>query len=647
MDYEREHLPRYGLRQASLYAMSTPLTRFALAARIFLLCFLALPSFGQEAPEEAVYLLREAHSLWAKEGRKAEAQEFLDRAYALAPDSVELRLEHAEFLEIIERHGEAMAAYKAIVTKDRASLEANLGYARSALASEEYGRVVTSMTRFLRRAEGQPDALALRAEAYYWRDNLVKAIRDFEAIEDLSERPSALATYSYSLTENGQFEEGVAAAARGVAFDIKDPSAHHVHARALSAAGEDRRADLAQARAVALDPDYADYDYKADDVYVFDPDAEPTADELIEIYGGMLKAFLVWAIAMGLLGLLVGLGGGRYLKPKEVSSSSAERRPKIQPVYDGPTKDLMGIYLQNVVFTVLTLGVYRFWAKVRTQRFHYEHTQFAGGRFDYHATCREKFVGFLKGMGFILPFIVGYYFLSQYASERPESIGFTLLLSYFPLLALYLIRPIAIVGGQRFNLARTSWNNLRFRFTGSVGAAYKLYARDLLLMVVTFGIYYSWHKRNVREFKLHNTTLGDERMGFVGTGREMFNIQVAGTILTMMTLGLYLPWWIAARERYFIGHSKFMDKRFHSSLKGMAVLSVGGPGLLVSILTLGIGLPWAITRWRTLMAVTTTYKGEIDAAKMSSIADAAATSTLEGVGEAGEFLGEIGDIFGI
>ncbi|MEM8813756.1 MAG: DUF898 family protein, partial [Pseudomonadota bacterium] len=69
--------------------------------------------------------------------------------------------------------------------------------------------------------------------------------------------------------------------------------------------------------------------------------------------------------------------------------TSAFRRTG-RPTRTSPANELFKIYLQNIVFTVLTLGVYRFWARVRNRRFHYLHTEFAGGRFDYHATGREK-----------------------------------------------------------------------------------------------------------------------------------------------------------------------------------------------------------------------------------------------------------------
>ena len=114
-----------------------------------------------------------------------------------------------------------------------------------------------------------------------------------------------------------------------------------------------------------------------------------------------------------------------------------------------------------------------------------------------------------------------------------------------------------------------------------------------------------------------------------------------------MTLGLYVPWYVAARHRFFMNHTAFKGKRFVSNLSGRSVLAVGGPAFLITVVTFGLALPWAITRWRTLLTHNTWYSAALDASELSSIRDEAASSTLEGLGEAGDVLGEIGDLFGL
>jgi uncharacterized membrane protein YjgN (DUF898 family) len=353
---------------------------------------------------------------------------------------------------------------------------------------------------------------------------------------------------------------------------------------------------------------------------------------------GMLMILLVWSFILGLIGLLFASNASKVLR--------AEARPSGQPRYDGDWKALFKIYLQNVVFTLLTLGIYRFWAKVRNKRFHYQHTRFAGGRFDYLATGKEKFIGFLKGMVLLVPAFVAVWYAEDWATEMVGAEFSTQLIGMIFASFLYLLKPLILVGSQRFNLARTTWNNLRLHFSGRVGDAYKLYMLDLAVMIMTFGMFYPWHVCRVRKFRLSHTHLGDTRMAFHGTGGELFGITFLGTFLSYITLGLYLPWYVAARERFFISGTRFRGKRFVSRLTGKDVLAIGGPAMLLSVLTLGLALPWAVARWRALIVHTTRYAGEVDLDEMESFTSAA-SSTLEGIGEAGDALGELGDLFGV
>ncbi|CAG4903117.1 hypothetical protein R52603_03045 [Paraburkholderia saeva] len=51
--------------------------------------------------------------------------------------------------------------------------------------------------------------------------------------------------------------------------------------------------------------------------------------------------------------------------------------------YDGSTGALYGIFIRNFVLTVLTLGIYRFWATTNTHRYVWSSMRFQGTRFEY------------------------------------------------------------------------------------------------------------------------------------------------------------------------------------------------------------------------------------------------------------------------
>ncbi len=57
------------------------------------------------------------------------------------------------------------------------------------------------------------------------------------------------------------------------------------------------------------------------------------------------------------------------------------------------------IFIINFLLTVLTLGIYSFWAKARTRRYLWSHTSFDNEQFEYDGNGLEMFLGFLKATG--------------------------------------------------------------------------------------------------------------------------------------------------------------------------------------------------------------------------------------------------------
>ena len=63
--------------------------------------------------------------------------------------------------------------------------------------------------------------------------------------------------------------------------------------------------------------------------------------------------------------------------------------------YDGGVWRLYKIVLINLTLTLLTLGLYRFWAKTRLRRFLWVHATIDDDRLEYAGTGNELLLGFL------------------------------------------------------------------------------------------------------------------------------------------------------------------------------------------------------------------------------------------------------------
>ena len=54
--------------------------------------------------------------------------------------------------------------------------------------------------------------------------------------------------------------------------------------------------------------------------------------------------------------------------------------------FGGTAKGYFGIWIVNLILSIITLGIYSAWAKVRRQTYFKSHTELFGASFGYHAT---------------------------------------------------------------------------------------------------------------------------------------------------------------------------------------------------------------------------------------------------------------------
>jgi len=85
--------------------------------------------------------------------------------------------------------------------------------------------------------------------------------------------------------------------------------------------------------------------------------------------------------------------------PAGAAAPGPPRPPAFQrPGFHGRGGTLFGIHVVNVLLTIVTLGVYYFWAKTRTRKYLVAQTEFLGDRFAYHGTPKELLLGMLKAL---------------------------------------------------------------------------------------------------------------------------------------------------------------------------------------------------------------------------------------------------------
>lgn len=305
--------------------------------------------------------------------------------------------------------------------------------------------------------------------------------------------------------------------------------------------------------------------------------------------------------------------------------------PIHHPIFWGRGRTLFGIFIVNTFFTLLTLGLYSFWGRVRVRQFLSSQTSFAKTRFSYHGTAQELLKGWSKAF---LVFGLPYAFLSfvpfmwdQVPAWIPNALAGTMALCFI---------PIAVVGSHRYRLSRTSLGTIRFSFRGRVKEYMKIWFLGTLLTLLTAGFYYPFFENARRKFLVNHSYFGNRHFSYDGTGGGLLWIyaKTLGLTLLILTgvlgmsigpealssitrwphddwqgvfrnsifltglLTLLLPWFYlqVSKQRYQWNHSDFGDAHFHFSASTWNLFELRLTNFLILILTFGLAWPWVQVR---------------------------------------------------
>ncbi|MBN8444640.1 MAG: DUF898 domain-containing protein [Gammaproteobacteria bacterium] len=166
--------------------------------------------------------------------------------------------------------------------------------------------------------------------------------------------------------------------------------------------------------------------------------------------------------------------------------------------FSGKGGEFFGIWIVNILLTIVTLGIYSAWAKVRTQQYFFGHTKVDGHAFRYLATP----IQILKGRLLAFAVIAVFSLLTQ-------------LIPVFALvfaLAAIFVMPWLLVQGIKFNLRMTAYRNVRFGFHGTYGGAFLNFIVFPIIAVFTFYLLMPYVLKRMDKFVYENVSFGGRKM---------------------------------------------------------------------------------------------------------------------------------------
>ena len=298
--------------------------------------------------------------------------------------------------------------------------------------------------------------------------------------------------------------------------------------------------------------------------------------------------------------------------------------------FNGRAGEFFGIWFVNLVLSVLTLGIYSAWAKVRTERYFYGNTRLGGAPFEYLAQP----IAILKGR------LVAY----AVAIALGVCAHFQLWAVYIPLiLAVLLLLPWLIQRTLRFRARYSAWRGLRFRFVDGVFEAYVNFMFRPMLQIPTLYLTLPWVRMHQHDYVVRGHRFGGLRFDFRGDLGTYFipflicaglgfvayiamMVAMFGAIAVSAALGvptegadgapsqgtmiaMFVPMAIVylgflalpvfLRTRYTNLMWKFSSlgpHRFESTLRARDVIWIYFSNGLAIVFSLGLAVPWAMVR---------------------------------------------------
>lgn len=246
---------------------------------------------------------------------------------------------------------------------------------------------------------------------------------------------------------------------------------------------------------------------------------------------------------------------------------------QIQGRYIGTAGPLFRLYLITSLLTLLTLGIYRFWAKTRIRKYIWSATTGDNDGFEYTGTGLEKFLGFLVAIVIlavylgVVQMVLFYFGLNMFTEPTTQMQAFAQIAAiYITLLAVLPLMLFAQYRARRYRMARTRWRGIRFGMeSGAWGYALRAMGY-YLLNLITLGLLSPLVSYKLEKYMADRSWYGDGQFDQGGNWQALYG----------------------GMKHVFIGLGLMIG--------GIVLAAVGGGGgmAVLGIIVAGVGYVWLL-----------------------------------------------------
>lgn len=290
--------------------------------------------------------------------------------------------------------------------------------------------------------------------------------------------------------------------------------------------------------------------------------------------------------------------------------------------FTGNGGEYFRIWIVNVCLSIITLGIYSAWAKVRRNQYFYRHTQLTGAGFDYHGDPKV----ILKGRIIAFAMFAAYSITGKFDPTAALAV----------LAVIMLVMPWLLVRSLRFRLHNTSYRGLRFSFHGQTGQAYIYMLLWPLLSFFTLGLLWPFTRQRITRYGRDNSAYGNLFFEFTAGAGSFYKLYgmifvlaianfLAAWAVTQALIGsgaipveadksnmvsmfigfawayiglllIVVPYLSARMQNLLWNHTVLGSHRFSSDARARDLFGIMFGNVLLIVLTLGLYKPFADIR---------------------------------------------------
>lgn len=302
-----------------------------------------------------------------------------------------------------------------------------------------------------------------------------------------------------------------------------------------------------------------------------------------------------------------------------------------------PPQGLIGLSLVNTVLSILTLGIYSFWAKTEVRKRLWSAIRLNGEPLSYTGTGKQLFLGFLFAFAVVfLPLLILFTALAIMAGPESMALAIAQLVSYVAILFLW---GFASWRAYRYRIANTTWRGIRGSLHGNERSYALTFFFTGLLIPLTLGWIIPWRSTKLQGLVVNSARFGNGSFQFNANAgplykpfaifwflvlglvlaasfllfgvlapimvgeidpmqeaehQRMFLATYLGVILIGVPIYLVLSaWYRARRDNYFASQTRFDGATLRGTQRGRGLMWASIKSFFIALLTLGILAPVA------------------------------------------------------